>query len=70
MYGFNRLRVAERRVTARDVPPVVPWLSRQVGCREAPSNHPCDKRLRGQGVVAVKDVDRSDRYRGGARGPS
>ena len=30
------------------VSPVVPWWSRQVGCREASSNHACDKRLLGQ----------------------
>ena len=45
--GFNRLRAAGR-VTARDVPPVVPCLSRTVACREASSNHPGNKRLRGQ----------------------
>ena len=41
------------RVTARDVSPFVPWLSRKVACREAPSNHPCDARVRaavGNGV--------------------
>ena len=47
MYGSNRLRAAGR-VTARDVPPVVPWLSWKVGCREAPLNHPGDTRLRAQ----------------------
>ena len=35
-------------ITARDVGPVVPWLSRRVECREAPLRHPGDKRLRGQ----------------------
>ena len=47
VYGSNRLRAAGR-VTARDVPPVVPWLSWKVGCREAPLNHPGDTRLRAQ----------------------
>ena len=47
VYGSTRLRAAGR-VTARDGPPVVPWLSLTVGCREAPSNHPGDKCLLGQ----------------------
>ena len=42
VYGSHRLRAAGP-VTARGVPPVVPWSSRQVGCRE---------------VRSVKDVQR------------
>ena len=44
-HPFNRLRVVGR-VTARSASPVVPWLSQQVECREAPSNHSGDTRLR------------------------
>ena len=43
----NSLRAAGR-VTARDVPSVVPWWSRKVECREGPLGHPGDKCLRGQ----------------------
>ena len=42
MYGSNRRRAAGR-VTARDAPPVVPWLSRQWGAAKPPSNHSYDK---------------------------
>ena len=47
MSGFSRPRTAGR-VTARDVPPVVFLLSRKVECREAPSHHPGDTRVRAQ----------------------
>ena len=50
--GSTRLRAAGR-VTARDGPPVVSWLSWKVGCRDAPSNHPGDNRLRAQGGDGV-----------------
>ena len=47
LYGSNRLR-ATGRVVARDVPSVVPWSSWKVECRDAPSSHPGDQRLRAQ----------------------
>ena len=48
VYEFNRLRAAGIGSPREMVPPVDPWWSRQVGCREAPSNHPWDKRVRAQ----------------------
>ena len=39
---------AAGRGTARDVPPVVFLLSRKIECREAPSHHPGDTRVRAQ----------------------
>ena len=47
-------------VTARDGPAVVPWLSWKVGCREAPLNHPGDKRLRAQTPDHIHGRDRTD----------
>ena len=41
----GRLPIAS---AARDVPPVVPWWSWKVGFRDAPLDHPGDKRLLGQ----------------------
>ena len=57
------------RVTARDAPPVVPWLSRQVGCCGAESHHPGDTCLRAQagdgvdprGSVAAVPTAKADR---------
>ena len=73
VYGSNRLRVASR-ITARDVPPVFFLLSRKVGCREAPLNHPGDTRLLGQagdggdprGAVAAVTTAQAEREFGHA----
>ena len=64
----NRLHT-DGRVTARDVPPVDFLLSRKVECREAPSDHPGDPRVRAQasdgvdprGAVAIVPTAQADR---------
>ena len=61
-------------VPVRGFPPVVPWWSRYVGCREAPSDHPGDKRPLGQagdggdplGAVAAVPTAQADREFGHA----
>ena len=66
-----RLRVAGAGHRARDGPPVVPWWSWKVGCRDAPSHHPGDTRVRAQagdgvdprGAVAAVPTAQADRER-------